>query len=683
MKPRRIVLLGDRSEAAKWAGYATNRLQSVRRLHGKPFVDVSKPSPGITVTVSLQAAVDRIEIRAEGGSFEGAFACVPAAEESYSGWGDPFTDAQGEPINPPYGTEGGDFRDSIVYKKKSATWKNERYPSYSQFYSEEGIEYGEVDWIGPNGECLTWHGWPQRHPGYLPTVSPILQYSDYGQSPTVGQVYKDNTVFRVIEATEYDYLYATVVLPDIYRDGKRIANLEPYVVLGASMRTTENPDGTETTWLQAVVGSLESYTGIWKEYFFICEYDDSTTMTEVDGVFTEITDYTSTKDLLTAYTVERPQLNMSHWFFNESGTQARTCEKASLEYAGQSGTGPVFYYHPLYHVLDIADNNSVTISTTDLFNASETQVHSFFIDLLWQTTGQLSDGYLPIAVDFRGDTPIELHAKTTDFKFERQEDSVSAGADERIYTKYGLYRYNIRYESTDGAIKSLATEFFHEERANWTGINTLDYKEVEENKTVTHPVFIDLRAGIITTVYDEHFKFFARVESQDETGETPPTGVKMDIGATRNRTTEPLFSYTNTVVWSYAADSLPPLSETESLYDSGSHEVPWVRTAEVMAGMNIGAAAYRKGKSSHFLLSFLPSTYFPHSASTSSVMWSDASDKVDVRAVNFLRTYGAAPKTHNVDRIMSFVTEEGVQRYTEPRLMPIGLLPNRVRKRKT
>jgi len=76
-----------------------------------------------------------IEVQIEGG-----IVCTPASDEVPNGWGFPYVDGLGEPINPPLGTESGTFTD-VIYANgeaiRSDTW-------YEQIGDD--IKVGHLDW---------------------------------------------------------------------------------------------------------------------------------------------------------------------------------------------------------------------------------------------------------------------------------------------------------------------------------------------------------------------------------------------------------------------------------------------------------------------------------------------------------------------------------------------------------
>lgn len=88
----------------------------------------------------------------------GNFVTTPASEEAPAGWGDPFFDEEGTPINPPLGTPGGGGSQTLL-SWLNPGWKTRRYWQYQDFWPDD-IAFGNNAWAGKdvnsNDIVLSW-----------------------------------------------------------------------------------------------------------------------------------------------------------------------------------------------------------------------------------------------------------------------------------------------------------------------------------------------------------------------------------------------------------------------------------------------------------------------------------------------------------------------------------------------
>jgi len=285
MVPPKIILKGDKTEAAKWISFAKNKLATLKRfLNG-----VNKTlniQPNVLIRMSSYSGIDTIYIEA-GGIIPWSFRCLPASDSAPAGWGAPITDSFGIDINPPLGTVGGTPAEAVL-KAKNNVWSIKR---------RSNPEAGEVDWQGfySKGKAtkvISYHGSPSRI-----------------TSDTVN----DEGLFDV----------------NIYEHGS-ISEISPLPVRGAALTKRIENDVT-VVYIIAIVSAFgaEKDTVIWKPYNKSKDPSYYDAMTAPDGW-----------KILIEYPYDAANYEQAvqlGWFFNGDGTEAVTVRNFSLPGEAASG----------------------------------------------------------------------------------------------------------------------------------------------------------------------------------------------------------------------------------------------------------------------------------------------------------------------------------------------------------
>ncbi len=107
---------------------------------------------GTTIKVYSGYGIKQIEItrdeqlEEEEVELEGNFVTVPASDEAPTGWGEPFVDGNGTPINPPLGTIGGNNPQTLLtWDGADEAWDTKRYNQFKITWPL-GLKYGNVSW---------------------------------------------------------------------------------------------------------------------------------------------------------------------------------------------------------------------------------------------------------------------------------------------------------------------------------------------------------------------------------------------------------------------------------------------------------------------------------------------------------------------------------------------------------
>lgn len=89
---------------------------------------------------------------------------TPASDTARNGWGEPYTDVDGLPIEP--GSINGADPQSLLKEPKAEgdVWQDKRKPKLA----------GNIDWRGPNGEVLSWVGSPTRYFDFVPDRKSVV-----------------------------------------------------------------------------------------------------------------------------------------------------------------------------------------------------------------------------------------------------------------------------------------------------------------------------------------------------------------------------------------------------------------------------------------------------------------------------------------------------------------------------
>lgn len=139
----------------------------------------------------------------------GNFVTVPASEEALNGWGEPFFDGEGNPINPPLGTAGGPHNQTLLTWRQTA-WVAKRFWQYDEQWPS-GIAYGNVSWAGKTAQfdsvALSWFAEQRyRYWGFL-FVSKTIYYNGYqlcnAKESVIGAAVSGGNLV-VLSATHYN-----------------------------------------------------------------------------------------------------------------------------------------------------------------------------------------------------------------------------------------------------------------------------------------------------------------------------------------------------------------------------------------------------------------------------------------------------------------------------------------------
>ncbi len=158
-----ITLSGDKTEAARWVGFAKQKLSALRSI-GFEGTKVLRPYNDVTVTIRIGGVVDRIIIHVS--SFVKArFIGIPWDMDSTTGWGYPYEDTNQKDVNGnPMGTKGSDIAREVLIDPASR--RLYRYPDYKTIPEfkkyldepERGLLYGTSYWMGKDGTIVSWDG---------------------------------------------------------------------------------------------------------------------------------------------------------------------------------------------------------------------------------------------------------------------------------------------------------------------------------------------------------------------------------------------------------------------------------------------------------------------------------------------------------------------------------------------
>lgn len=311
--------------------------------------------------------------------------CIPASNDSSSGWGEPFVD--GDSI---LGTIGGNYPETILKDSEVSEYKPSRYPDWGTQFPE-GLEYerkditefnkGFYDWKGEEEETLTHSGPPTR----TLISSSIYPYLGLSGDLTPG-----------LRASFYGF-------DTIYRNGKILTTSLPYKGVACAV-TTIGREPSKRKVLRVLTqedGILSPYIDTLRVYQANIPKDGSTILLEdfeqIGGNIVQ-----ADHDPTTGEGAYNP-CQISAWMFNASGTEV-SC---------------AITWYPE------ANGNRFTYTPTIIIGSSD--VEYVLGDNQWADYGGRPDpeyisigGISPIAVDYIGDTLVKavLTANLTSNKIE-------------------------------------------------------------------------------------------------------------------------------------------------------------------------------------------------------------------------------------------------------------------------
>jgi len=312
MSKPHLILLGDRTQAARWVGYAKGQFELQVERYGPNFQTAIQPRRDVLVEMRMFGGVRKIiiTVRPPVGA---AFAGVPYDTSRYSGWGSPyqskdeFGNAQAITSKGiPYGTEFSTTDSPVVLDSgRKLTWVPSRYPQYASNYPE--LKYGTIDWLSDNRNvCVTWDGTNSRHKYTVPNEDDVFHGYSEGSCESnlneglmyIGQVFTkgalcepavnfEEGVYRITGVSEGagqtigDYDYVSAVSGNVYKDGDILWTApDDRIVTAACMVYRPNSDAVRYRELRVVLGDYDAYRGVTKEYLLLINLDEETTLLE-------------------------------------------------------------------------------------------------------------------------------------------------------------------------------------------------------------------------------------------------------------------------------------------------------------------------------------------------------------------------------------------------------------------
>lgn len=135
----------------------------------------------------------------------GRFLCLPINQDNTFGWGEPFIDGNGVPINPPLGTPGGLFPQVII----ASGYEVLRHPQYSVTYGDTPVAAGTSDWRSAQFEyTLSWNGAAGRSFGAYAGSATELWYNGFKICDAPAAPIRGAAIKRLeVGGAEYHYLF--------------------------------------------------------------------------------------------------------------------------------------------------------------------------------------------------------------------------------------------------------------------------------------------------------------------------------------------------------------------------------------------------------------------------------------------------------------------------------------------
>jgi len=313
MSKPHIILLGDRTKAARWVGYAEGQFELQVEKYGPNFQTAIFPKMDISIEMRMFGGVRKIIITARppvGARFVG----TPYDALRYGGWGSPYESAdEFGNANPttsggiPYGTEfSEDDKAVLIGGGRKALWKAQRHPEYLKEFPD--LKYGTIDWISSDlNNSISWDGLNSRHKHVVPNVDDVFHGYWEGSCLTglnegllfIGQVITKGNLcvtptqpyqyglYRVInvhknaaqDVGDYDYEFA--ISNNVYKDGDVLwSDAKDRYVSAAALVYKTNNEGSRYRELRAVVCEYDEYRGAYKDHLVIYNLTDDELITD-------------------------------------------------------------------------------------------------------------------------------------------------------------------------------------------------------------------------------------------------------------------------------------------------------------------------------------------------------------------------------------------------------------------
>lgn len=294
-----IILLGDRTKAARWVGYARGQFDQQVKKYGPNFQTAIAPRDDTHIDMRMFGGVRKVIITVQ--PPKGArFVFTPADLAHYGGWGEPY-ESEDEFGNPqpvtlkgiPYGTEFSHTKkELIVGGDRSGLWRAKRLPEYQRNYPD--LKCGTMDWISSDlKNSISWDGTNSKHRYVVPNEDDVFHGYFEGTCESslneglmfIGQVFTKNPlcttpdkpfpsgVYRILGINEgaaqtingYEYEFA--LSSNVYKDGEILwTDANGRYVTGAAVVSRTGVDGGRYKEVRAIVCDYNFNTGAHKDY---------------------------------------------------------------------------------------------------------------------------------------------------------------------------------------------------------------------------------------------------------------------------------------------------------------------------------------------------------------------------------------------------------------------------------
>lgn len=298
------------------------------------------------------------------------FYMLSASTAGRTYWGEPLADEFGSPVNPPLGTAFG----------ANPAWSMD--PRDGRVEKGLSDDYGNRNWVGPEGEVVSWDGPPGRvfdYNYFAFDLSRTLPFPQWQQRwYTSGRIFKDLSVF--LDLADHETLAG-----DQHIHGAAI-----------------HKDGAGTSWLYLVASPY--WFSIGQEYrSYRIQLNSNGHPT---GSLEQIHEFAPDGDIG----------HVSHWYFNQSGTKAvctfRRYLKSndmSLWALGRYDIETGFSYEVIWD----RDNLTIGTSTRDFERVVEANTPEFDNHTTQEYTGVITidEHLVPIYCDFKGDDELMVYTR--------------------------------------------------------------------------------------------------------------------------------------------------------------------------------------------------------------------------------------------------------------------------------
>lgn len=514
----KLLLEGDKVEAAKWLPFARSELRRIKPL-GLQRSHLN-PTSKVSVRVTFIAGIETIHIKAEAG-IRGTFTAIPQDAVSVNGWQEPFVDEFGNLVNEGLGTEIAfsdliQHRDTVydVSSKSLASTKARRYPAHKANYPE-GPKAGNANWIGPKGEVLSWWGVWGNHLVYTLGIEEYASTLYADAEAFVGFDVHSAGLKRVIKRkvaagdTAPDYSLDALLGSNVYRNGSILASAPAGAeVTSASLRT----DLTGRRWVQIIYGFVDPNYGIPREWLWTAPLNDTDNY-KTYNIFTYIAPGSPATSAFT---------NCTKWAFNASGTEAQVASRQWYDAVDGYGlyqehrckliiseaTDPEIDIFPTIEAIQVEvvhDNDhtgtvvqTITqVGTAGGYNTAGTSTKTTVRD----------SGYIIIGIDYVGNSEVYAGVSLEEAVYDTAS-AVSGASSVESYTRYTTIRNRERLffsQNESHTIDLYASDYTRNINLQAGGVSTL---LTTNNNTYSAWSYIDPRYEAVV------------IASETETGNT-------------------------------------------------------------------------------------------------------------------------------------------------------------------